>query len=62
MKQQVMLRERKDLEGPKPHRAGMTTAEIYSSQKLEKKPTKTASRIQDLRKQQSFKKNNNQVI
>ena len=43
-----MLRERKDLEGP---------PEMYSSQRQEKKPTKTVSRIQDLRKQDSIKKN-----
>ena len=48
-----MLREGKNLEGPKPHHAGMTPAEIYSSQTQEKKPT-TVSRIQDLRKQGLF--------
>ena len=39
---------------------GWPPAEMYSSQRQEKKPTKTVSRIQDLRKQDSFKNINNQ--
>ena len=53
-----MLQERKDLEGPKPHCAWMTT-EMYCSQRQEKKPTKL---YKDLRKQDSLKKKNNQKV
>ena len=41
---------------------GWPPAEMYSSQRQEKKPTKTVSRIQDLRKQDPFKENNNQTV
>ena len=41
---------------------GWPPAEIYSSQRQENKPTKTVSRIQDFRKQDSIKNNNNQKV
>ena len=41
---------------------GWPPAEMCSSQTQERKPTKTVNRIQDLRKQDSFKKNNSQKV
>ena len=57
-----MLWEWKDLEGPNLIMQVWPPADILSSQRQEKMFTKTISRIQDLRKQDTFKKNNNQKV